>query len=90
MTTQVGKVSIEYLGKPTGIIYEFTTYLASNADRLGNRCALGFYLQEQMEQMAIDYLEIYPALQDKLDELRDWIKALPWPETGYLALAFNW
>ena len=90
MTTAIGNLNIDYLEEPQGIIREFTNYLASNAVRIGNRCALGFYRQETMEQMATEYMDIYPVPNDQVDILYGWIKALPWPNNGYLSLAFNW
>jgi hypothetical protein len=88
--TDIGNVSVEYLEKVDGIIGEFTTYLASNAARLGNQCALGFYRREVMEQTATEYIDLYPMEREEVDKLYAWIKALPWPKTGYLTLVFNW
>ena len=90
MTTDIGKVDIEYLAKTDGIVGKFTTYLASTADRLGNHCSLGFYHQEVMEQMATEYIDLYPTERNEVDELYGWVQTLPWPETGYLTLMFNW
>lgn len=86
----MGRLNIEYLVESTGIICSFTTYLAANAIRLGNRCSLGFYLQEEMEQAAAEYLDAYSAKREEVDQLYDWIRTLPWPTTGYLVFAYNW
>jgi hypothetical protein len=88
--TDIGNVSVEYLEKVDGIVGEFTTYLASNATRLGHYCALGFYRREEMEQMATEYIDLYRVTREEVDKLYGWIKALPWPKAGYLTLVFNW
>jgi hypothetical protein len=91
MCAAVGTLNVEYIKESEEkVIRQFITYLAANAARIGNNCSLGFYLQEVMEKMAMDYIDIYPMEREHVDQLYDWVKALPWPENGYLALAFNW
>ena len=90
MNTDIGLINIEYLRKPAGIVTEFITYLAANANRVGNRTALGFYLHDGMEQKAKEFLDQYATEPGQADALHDWIDTLPWKETGHLAMAFNW
>lgn len=90
MTTDIGKVNIDYLEQPGKVVHEFGTYLASNANRMGNRSALGFYLKDQMEQAAEDFLSWREADEEEVQEVKAWIDVLSWPEVGYLALVFNW
>ena len=84
MTTEVGKLDVEYLEISEGIIGKFATYLASNANRIGNYCALGFYRLELMEQVATEFIDLYPIERQEVDELYAWVQALPWKEAGYL------
>jgi hypothetical protein len=90
MSTHIGKVNIDYLLRPGGTAYEFITYLAANANRIGQGCALGFYLRAEMEQIAKGFLNRREAEPEEQEEVKDWIESLTWNENGYLALAFNW
>ncbi len=90
MSTHVGKLNIEYLQRPGGIAYEFITYLAANANRIGHGCALGFYLKAEMERTAKGFCDRREAEPEEREEVNKWMESLPWNENGFLALAFNW
>ena len=90
MSTHVGRLDIEYLQRPGGIAYEFITYLAANANRVGHGCALGFYLKAEMETTAKTFCDRHDSEPEERQEVNDWIETLSWDEDGRLALAFNW
>ena len=89
MTTAIGKMNIEYLKQPDGIIHEFVTYLASNADRIANSSTLGFYHTEDMNRAVEKFFE---PLHDKeqMVEVSVWVESPFLGRNNYLALAFNW
>ncbi|MHB1459540.1 MAG: hypothetical protein ACYC0V_21725 [Armatimonadota bacterium] len=90
MSTRIGKLNIDYLQPPEGVTYEFITYLAGNANRIGRGSSIGFYLKEQMETSAGDFFNRRGAEPGEDEEVNAWIEALPWTDNGCLALAFNW
>ena len=90
MATDVGKVNIEYLERPTGIAYKFMKHLAENANCVGDGNAFGFYLRKEVEQEAKDFVSRANASPDQAAEVNQWVESLPWDDTGYLALTFNW
>ena len=87
MALDVGKVSIEYLPRPTGLAYEFAKQLASEASCIGEGNAFGFYLRSEMGGRAKAFAQ-GNILAEMI--LKDWIATLPWDESGYLRLTFNW
>jgi hypothetical protein len=90
MSTRIGKLNIDYLQRPGGVVYEFITYLASNANRIGRGCSIGFYLRNEMEEAVNGFFNRYEPEPGDAEEIAAWIESLPWPDNGYLALAFNW
>jgi hypothetical protein len=88
--TEIGKVDIDYLTRPDGVVHEFVTYLAGNAIRLGRGSALGFYLKKGMEEQAHDFFSRCPVEPEHVEEVTTWIESLPWNRIGYLVLVFNW
>ena len=90
MGFDVGVVSIEYLPRPQGSAYEFVKQLACEASCVGDGNAFGFYLREEMEARANDFLQGQETMQQQADEVFNWIASLPWDEDGYLTLTFNW
>lgn len=90
MSTRIGKLNIDYLERPGGVGYEFITYLAGNANRIGVGSSIGFYLKEQMEEFVKDFFTRREAEPGDEEEVTTWIESLPWPDNGYLALTFNW
>lgn len=88
--TEVGKIGIEYLTSPQGIVREFISYLAANAIRLGVGSSVDFYLKRGMEEQAAAFLTRTPVEQEESEALTAWINSLPWNPVGYLVLAFNW
>jgi hypothetical protein len=90
MGLDVGVVSIEYLERPQGAAYEFIQHLAAVASCIGEGNAFGFYLREEMEEEAKGFLARMEASPEQVAEIEKWIEKLPWDESGYLTLAFNW
>ncbi|MBI2844009.1 MAG: hypothetical protein HYX78_11475 [Armatimonadetes bacterium] len=90
MALDVGRVSIEYLERPTGMVSEFARYLAGCASCPGDGNAFGFYLKEEMHEEAVEFLVKRQAKRSDLTEIKSWIEGLPWDRRGYLALTFNW
>lgn len=90
MTTAVGKVNIDYLEQPKGIVHEFVIYLASDTNRIGYGSALGFYRKDIMERSAEEFLDLKAADTEEIEQVYSWVESLPWNESGYLAFVFNW
>ena len=87
MGLDVGKVEIEYLPRPEGLAKEFAWELAGEASCGGDGNAFGFYLRSEMEERAKAFAQ-GNILAEEI--LKDWIADLPWDESGYLTLTFNW
>ena len=93
MLFRSGRVSIEYLPRPGGLAYEFIEQLAGEASCVGEGNAFGFYHRDVMEERAKQFVQENPlAEENPLTEaiLMDWIASLPWDESNYLTLNFNW
>lgn len=91
MAISIGALSVETVEDSAEIIREFlNNYLIPKAERIGSRCALGFYREGSLEQMARDYAKDSSLSKEDTTSLLLWISDLPWPDNDYLALAFNW
>lgn len=90
MAISVGALGVENVEDSEQVIRDFLNYLIPKAERIGSRCALGFYREDSLEQMARDYVKDSSLSDEDTASLLLWISDLPWPENGYLALAFNW
>jgi hypothetical protein len=87
MGLDVGKVTIEYLPRPEGLAKAFAWHLASEASCVGDGNAFGFYFRSEMEKEAKEFAQDNVLAEEIL---KDWLTTLPWDESGYLVLTFNW
>ena len=87
MGIDVGQVTIEYLPRPQGVVYEFIGELAGEAGCGGHGNSFGFYQHSDLEERAKEFARGNVLAEESL---KDWIATLPWDENNYLVLTFNW
>ena len=93
MGLDVAKVTLELLDRPEGTAYEFARHLALECGTAGEGNAFGFFLRSQIHRLAADYIECDEEIEHDWrahNEILDWVESLPYDESGYVSLNFNW
>ena len=90
MGLDVAQVTMNYLERPEGAAYDFAYDLVEECATSGEGHAFGWFMKEQLRQLASQYIDsraIDVAGQRRID---DWLESLPYDETEYVVLGFDW
>ncbi|RJO61951.1 MAG: hypothetical protein C4542_05210 [Dehalococcoidia bacterium] len=91
MGLDIGKVSIEYLPRPSSkAANEFAQWLAEEADCTGDENSFGFFLKDKVLGMVEEYGQDEELSQKDIKKITRWVESLPWDEDGCLTLYFSW
>ena len=90
MGLDVTRVSMEYLARPSGAAYDFAYALVDDCEVTGDGHAFGWFLREQLEERARQYVRSRSIDRAGQQSIDDWIGSLPYDSTDYIVLGFDW
>lgn len=88
MTTDSTRLNVEFFKEPGTVTYEFAAYLSAN--RIGHGMVLGFYRKTDLEEAVVKFFSQGQANVEELEQMKLWIKTLPWDENGRMAFSLTW